>query len=68
MRKMALNRLHAAEHDRYFRECIAYVRKYGTKDMKIFACCMRVHSYWIYKQTMKVVEKMYAKTPHRFMD
>lgn len=42
-------------NDDYFRQCISYIKKTGTKDMKIAAVCLQVKSYSLYKNIMKII-------------
>lgn len=55
---LAKLRLKEAVKDRYFRQCIGYSWKNGTKDMKIFSVCVKLGTFNLYKNIMYVWGKI----------
>lgn len=48
-------KLKATINDPYFRQCIPYIIKEGTVDMKIAAWCLRLKKFGLYKRLMKIL-------------
>lgn len=56
--KRAKVRLKQAINDKYFRGSIKYIKKNGTKDMKIAAICLQLHMFMPYKVFLKIYKKI----------
>lgn len=57
-RKNANKNLRKAIGDEYFLKCLPYVMKNGTKDMKIFVICIKLHSFKLYKFVISVIKRI----------
>lgn len=56
--EVAKRELKKTIQDPYFRTCINYIIRTGTKDMQIAAICLRIGSYRLYKIIMNVITRV----------
>ncbi len=56
--RAAKKQLHATLRDKYFRRSLDYAFCEGSLDMKIFAVCVKLYSYRLYKFALGVIKKL----------